>query len=538
MHSTIIILTILFIIYWQIVFFKKNLRAQKELRDIFPNKGDCDSNISISNIDGVPLIIAHSDTLDKSPIFDNIVTSINGYLRENKGAASDFHLIKDVVDRNCDCVEEEVATLTPIPLYLGLIGTMFGILVGVGFLVFSDGLNKMLNAQNLANGNPIVELLGGVSLAMISSISGIGLTTASSYIYKGSKTELNLEKNAFFSWIQKKLLPTLSGNTTTAIYTLQQNLSTFNNTFALNIDKMRETFSVASIAQQDQLKLMQLVEKMDVTRMAKANVEVLKELQNNTHEFEKFNHYLHAVTGYLDKVQTLSSEINEHLNRTQVIEEMGAFFKNEINQIEERKGAISKSVGSVDITLQNSLTKLRESADKQLNEFVRISVDQNGKFSKVVEDQQNILSETIKEQQYHFTSIIEGQQNMLSQTIKEQQNQFTGIIEDQKKMLSERMEETSLLIQELKNLSAVKESMSGIEKATLEQNKRLENLTSVIRELVHKKNPNSSAAVPIIYPEIPKWITVSVGSSLCIVGVAGLIYIIPQIIHYIGLYFN
>ena len=60
---------------------------------------------------------------------------MNNYLDNNKSAVSDFHLMKDIVDRNCDAKEEEIQTQIPVPLYLGLIGTMSGILIGVGFLV-------------------------------------------------------------------------------------------------------------------------------------------------------------------------------------------------------------------------------------------------------------------------------------------------------------------------------------------------------------------------------------------------------------------
>lgn len=511
MHYSIIVIAVFVIVYFQILFFRKNIQKQKELKDIFPDKGECDSEIFINNENENPIIDVQNIDFSNRPVFENIVSSINGYLCENKGAVSDFHLIKDIVDRNCDCVEEEVATLTPIPLYLGLIGTMIGILVGVGFLVLSGGIDALISTQDVTGGKGIVELLGGVSLAMISSICGIFFTTVGSYIYKNSKTELNREKNAFLSWIQVNLLPFLSNNATSAIYTLQHNLCAFNNNFASNIKEMGAAFANANQSHQDQLKLMQLVEKMDVTRMAKANVQVLQELQNNTHEFEKFNQYLHSVTGYLELVQTLSKEVNEHLSRTKVIEDMGQFFKDEINQIEDRKGAISRTVGQVDVTLQNALLRLQESTEKQLNEFIKLSVTQQDKFSKTIEEQRDTLSTTVEKQQ----------------------EQFSKVIEDQKDLLQQRMEETSILITELKNLTAVKESMSEIEKSTSEQNKRIADLTSAIVKLAQIKI-NTPTGQPLAeMPLLPKWLKISVISAMGIISVAGLIFIISQIIHYI-----
>ncbi|QLH47786.1 MAG: hypothetical protein HWD58_20570 [Bacteroidota bacterium] len=57
-------------------------------------------------------------------IFDEILLAVNVYLLRNKGAATDFNLIKDVVERNLDMEEEDISHTVTVPLYLGLMGTM------------------------------------------------------------------------------------------------------------------------------------------------------------------------------------------------------------------------------------------------------------------------------------------------------------------------------------------------------------------------------------------------------------------------------
>jgi hypothetical protein len=109
---------------------------------------------------------AHSDTLD------TIIKSINDYLQSNK-TVSDFHLMKDIVDRNCDIKDEEISAQIPIPQYLGLIGTMIGITIGVFCLLSSGGISALLSANGLSNADGIEGLLGGVALAMITSIVGL-----------------------------------------------------------------------------------------------------------------------------------------------------------------------------------------------------------------------------------------------------------------------------------------------------------------------------------------------------------------------------
>ena len=48
--------------------------------------------------------------------------------------------MKDVVERYCDADEEEITTQQPIPLYLGLMGTMVGIII-IG--VIYNGMNLL-----------------------------------------------------------------------------------------------------------------------------------------------------------------------------------------------------------------------------------------------------------------------------------------------------------------------------------------------------------------------------------------------------------
>ena len=86
------------------------------------------SKVEIDDTLQVTLIEIHNN----NKILIKIKESINTYLLRNKGAASDFHLIKDIVERNCDAAEDEVATELPMPLYLGLMGTMVGIIIGIG----------------------------------------------------------------------------------------------------------------------------------------------------------------------------------------------------------------------------------------------------------------------------------------------------------------------------------------------------------------------------------------------------------------------
>ena len=77
-------------------------------------------------------------------IFDDIKSSINGYLKGTKGTEVDFQLLKDSVDRHCDMIEDEINSQMPLPLYFGLAGTMGGAIIGLMALVWGDAILKLM----------------------------------------------------------------------------------------------------------------------------------------------------------------------------------------------------------------------------------------------------------------------------------------------------------------------------------------------------------------------------------------------------------
>ena len=176
--------------------------------------------------------------------FCKILDTINGYLSNHHGVVNDFHLMKDIVDRKCDNMEEEISSLTPMPLYLGLIGTMFGILVGVGYLIVSKSIDSMLSIDADKASIGIKALLGGVALAMISSIVGILLTTVGALKSKNARVHHIETKNGFFDWLQICLIPSLADNTTSAVLTLKQNLDIFNADFSNSIAELKSAFAL------------------------------------------------------------------------------------------------------------------------------------------------------------------------------------------------------------------------------------------------------------------------------------------------------
>jgi hypothetical protein len=422
----------------------------------------------------------------QNPILDVIIDSINNYLSNNKGAVSDFHIIKDIVDRNCDAAEEEINTQVPIPLYYGLMGTMAGILIGVGFLVAGGGLDELLGAGG-ATGNGvsgIQTLMGGVALAMVSSIIGILLTTIGSFVVKNGKATIEKNKNIFLSWMQAELLPILSADTAGTLVKLTQNLSDFNEAFSSNTQELKETLQQVNASYQSQAEILAAINKMKITKIASANIEVYDKLKNCTDEIGYFSLYLKGVNEYIANVNSLNEKLDRNEARTKAIEEMGAFFKAEVKQIEARKGAISAAVGTVDATLQNALTQLKENADAQFNTLNQATVTQTEKLGRAINEQQTALQK--------------------------------------------KLEEVPVIVAELKNLTAVKMSMEKLAKASLEQNKKINTLAKEIKALAEVKAAGGSVKLTI--PFWLKMVAVVGGGSVAIYYVFSILSTIVKIL--------
>jgi N-glycosylase/DNA lyase len=341
-------------------------------------------------------------TGESNVIFDKVLNSVNTYLIRNKGAVSDFNLIKDVVERNTDAVDEEINTLLPIPLYLGLMGTMLGIVVGLFAM-------PSISDENFEKAIDI--LIGGVKIAMIASFTGLLLTVLlSGWKYKGAKTQAESLKNDFFTWIQTHLLPVLSQNTTSSIYSLQANLLKFNDTFSTNVVSFNGVLSKILESFDSQVNLMNELKDVDVAQLAKINVTVLQELRTSTKEFEKFNTYLHQVNSFVDNAQKLNFQIGNQLERTQSIElvaeaigtnitanrEIITILQSELQEVSNRKQFVSDAVIDVDNSITKSLEKLKEHIDAQMESIRNITIKEESFLENLLGNDRGNLNELKK----------------------------------------------------------------------------------------------------------------------------------------------
>ena len=385
-HYVLIIAAVLVIIGFQWKVFRRNCFCIKRLQNVFPSEMEETLQKSVDESQTVSIQLSDSNP-QISEDFSKILDTINGYLSNHHGVVNDFHLMKDIVDRKCDNMEEEISSLTPMPLYLGLIGTMFGILVGVGYLIVSKSIDSMLSIDADKASIGIKALLGGVALAMISSIVGILLTTVGALKSKNARVHHIETKNGFFDWLQIYLIPSLADNTTSAVLTLKQNLDIFNADFSNSIAELKSAFALMNQTFTQQESILERIEQIDLKKVAGANLKILSQLESTTSTLNVFNKSIADTTDYIERVRSLTSKLDDYLQRTDLIVEMGRFFKEENEQLKSRKtlllgvvdgykqeadvrtAEISQVIGKIDSTLGEAIRELQENTQQRLDEF-------------------------------------------------------------------------------------------------------------------------------------------------------------------------
>lgn len=309
-----------------------------------------------------------------NPLLNKVVSIINFYLLKNKGTVSDFNIIKDIVERNCDAKDEEIHQLMPVPLYLGLAGTVLGIILGLGNLHFNyeDPNEFMISVENLVM---------SVKSAMWCSFMGLLCTTLlSALLYRIVKSKLEDQKNELYNFVQNELLPQLSEDANSTILKLQLHLQKFNEGFAENVvgfngimDSILETFD-------SQVRLTKQLQHMDVTKLANLNVNVLSELNHSMEEFEKFNLYLDKMNTFVLKTSQLTDSVNKQLDRTDDVKYVVDSLKNNIEdnkivmlklesfmgKVDQQQAVLATTAG-IDEALTTALERLKQHVDTQIS---------------------------------------------------------------------------------------------------------------------------------------------------------------------------
>ena len=412
-------------------------------------------------------------------IFDEILLAINVYLLRNKGAATDFNLIKDVVERNLDMEEEDISHTVTVPLYLGLMGTMVGIVFGL--------LNLFLVSDANADFD-IKGFLGGVSIAMFASFWGLFCTVAnSSFNLKNARRTLEKAKNIFYTFLQTELLPVLNQSVSSSIYTLHTNLVKFNDNFTINLNKLSGMLNKNHDALIAQERILQALESIDITEFAKANVKVLKELKTGVEQLDKFNQYLNNLNHLVNGTTRLTSSFEDLLSRSNNFQGLAekldsridesnklvVFLNDHFQQLDYRGELIRDTVIKVEDIMIKSLKQLEEHTQTKIDAIKQIAVKE-----------EDLMTQAFAENRSHMSKLsllLEEQTQTKIDAIKQ-------IAVKEEELMTQAFAENRSHISKLSLLEDLKKSMEDIKLASNDNIGGIKREVEFLKVTIEKSN--------------------------------------------------
>jgi hypothetical protein len=358
-------------------------KNETSIKDIVFTDSGKDTSSDDKRHDRKTVRISITDTSGKGTI-QTIKEYINLYLLNNYGAAVNFSIIKDIIDREVDVKDEEISNSLPTPLYLGLAATMIGIIFGLFAMPESNG-------QHFAEG--IDALVNGVKLAMLGSLSGLACTTIlSSFIYKNAKRQISREKNEQISYLQATLLPELIKSEDTGVSGLKASLDRFarvatdiSDNVLVAVNKSNENILL-------QQEVIDKVANLDVLKISETNLELFNRLESNMSSFNKFSEYVSLMSQISDNLKDFASRtknidnvINQIDLTLQENDRLSRFLTSHFEKIETSGFAALKAVDLSDAHFREAIEKLKVETDNCLNQAFRAVNESASHFSGAIE---------------------------------------------------------------------------------------------------------------------------------------------------------
>lgn len=335
--------------------------------------------------------------------FDSIKESLNIYLIKNKGSVADFNLIKDVIERNIDAEDDLIAQTINTPLYLGLMGTMLGIIFGLVNLFIIQGSGQDIFDKGISS------FLLSVAIAMFASLFGLAFTVYNSVLgFKDARRIIETNKNDLYTLIQTELMPLINQSVSASVSTLKDVLIKFNTDFGLNLGKLDKLFAKNYKTISDQASILESLESIDINNFAKANVKVLKELQESIPYLQKFNETLNSSDRMLSSTENLTKELNNVLLRTNQFTDILKSFDSRMNEtkniMEYMQTHVSKFESSDDL-LMKWVRRADDSMTRTVSEYQKLIETQKEGIKLMTIKESELLERAFEENRSYFANL-------------------------------------------------------------------------------------------------------------------------------------
>lgn len=479
-----------------------------------------DNNIWKSEPDGNSYQIAVSDTASKE--LAGLVSEINEYLVKNEGT-TDFNIIKDKTERKLDTMYEDATSRLSFPTYLGLMGTFFGVFIGL----WSFNIGVETNGGNISDAS-VSNLIYGIIVSMVTSLVGLILMIISRMIASISQKTTDNNKNKFYDFIQVELMPAMGTSMVSALNKLHRTINTFTPAFHGIINEFKSAFSECTVMLKGAFgeNVRQLTEAVDVmgrnmtlvNENVKKQDELLKTMrQKQTLEtIEKFNEAadkFDAVTSSIGKLTDIKDDIaksSEGIIRAQtdyvekmaiperVFEKVNAIL-DRVTSFEESINALGKDIEHTQL-LGNTQMNLIEEQITAIKKKTNLAVNYQEITDEQLKEIYEAQSQVINRINTQYRIDIEKHSDDFKAAMRDFSSTYTQIVNECKRVVEEKRDEYMAEIKRSLDLEAKDKHLAHLDKLDNIQS-NLESIRTLVNgqpELIEKLNElNRQVAVMV-----------------------------------------
>ena len=468
---------------WQALVFLRNRQLTARVQALYPPAGAVAVQpITFTAAQPEKNFDIQYDALiarDASPEFSQIITDTNEYLLNNRGAAADFGILKDISERHAEALDEEIQAQIATPLYLGLLGTFTGAILGLLALVGNPFAEADPAKDTSFSNTDVQHFLGGVLIAMIGSLFGLAFTLAGNQLLKMARAARDRHKNAYYTFLQKALLPKLNSDMQAGMSNLKSVLDTFNAEFFSQIQndffsKIHEfTPLIASITENVsvQKRFLEQLEKIGYSELANATIKVFDRVDESAQTFEKFLGYQQALNTTVTHSNEAAQTIGALLNRLTALEQGLASVPQYLQQHDDalrQQVAFFSQHGKL---LADLGAQIRQGVSEGVH---RMDTELDGRLQELQQE----ASAAHEQWQQHFRRL---NQDNIYQKITEYLNPFTQLPAQQKDLNVLQERQASLAAQAMQRMEARLLADAQLQQQLLQQvdrtNKVLEEIT-------------------------------------------------------------
>lgn len=428
-----------------------------------------------------------------------LVGEVNEYLAKNEGT-TDFGILKDKTERKLETLYEDAVSKVSYPTYLGLMGTFFGVFIGLKS--FNIGV-----AAAGVNDSIVSELIGGIIVSMVTSLVGLTLMMIGNWLASSFQKQVDADKNKFYDFLQVELMPVLGTSMIAALHKLHKTINKFEPAFRTVIDEFKTAFGECTETLRDTFgeKVQVLTNAVDsmgknmtlINENVQKQDELLKTMrQKQTLEtLEKFS----AAADKFDSVTTSIGKLNEVKDsiaasseslvkaQTEYVEQMAiperVFEKinailSRITTFEESINALGKDISQTQL-LGNTQMNLIEEQITAIKKKTNLAIAYQETTDEQLKDIYKVQAEAINAINAKYRASIQEHGDDFKAAMADFKTAFEKIVTECKQAVEAKRDE---YIQEIKRSLDVEQEVQHL--AQLEKIPGLQDTLSSILESI------------------------------------------------------